>query len=288
MAPSTPHFAFFGTPYVARDTLAALIAAGYVPSVVVTSPAAPQGRGLALVPCDTEVFAREQGLPILTPSSLDAAFLEELSAYGCEYALVVAYGKLLPQSVLDAFPKGVLNVHYSLLPKYRGASPVETALRNGDEATGVTVQRMVLAMDAGDMLAQRGESIRPEDTTLTLRPRLIALGSETLIDTLPAFIAGTVEAVAQDPDVATRAPKIQKSEGELKLSDISYKNWLTYRALAESPGTFFYANNGDKRIRVKILAAKYENGEFTVTRIVPEGKPPQDFSYLDVTGFRPE
>lgn len=281
-------FAFFGTPYVARDTLAALLASGYVPSVVVTSPPAPKGRGLSLEPCATEVFAREQGLPMLTPASLDAAFLEELASYACSYAIVVAYGKLLPQAVLDAFPKGVLNVHYSLLPMYRGASPVESALRNGDTVTGVTVQRMALAMDAGDILAQREEPILPEDTTLTLRPRLIQLGSRALIDILPAFIDGTVQAVPQDPEKVTRAPKIAKAEGELRLSGDAYQNWLTYRALIESPGSFFYATSGDSRIRVKVLEARFKDGVFEVLRIVPEGKPAQDFSYLARTGFRPE
>jgi methionyl-tRNA formyltransferase len=283
-----PRFAFFGTPYVARDTLATLLLAGYVPAVVVTSPPAHKGRGLALEPCDTEIFAREQGLPVLTPVKLDAAFLAEIRTYACEYAVVVAYGKLLPQAVLDAFPKGVLNVHYSLLPKYRGASPVESALRNGETVTGVTVQRMALAMDAGDILAQREEPILPEDTTLTLRPRLIALGSQALIDILPAFVDGTAVAVPQDHALATRAPKILKPEGELLLSGDPLKNWTTYRALAESPGTFFYATDGGRRIRVKIVDAAYANGTFDVRRIVPEGKPVQDFSYLERAGYRPE
>lgn len=286
--PTNVRFAFFGTPYVARDTLSALMDAGYVPAVVVTSPPAPKGRGLELTPSDTEVFALEHGLPILSPESLDEEFLRELATYSCQYAIVVAYGKLLPQSVLDAFPMGALNVHYSLLPKYRGASPVESALRNGEGVTGVTVQRMALAMDAGDVLSQREEQIRLEDTTLTLRPRLIQLGAQLLIETLPTFIDGSAVAVPQDAKGVTRAPKIQKAEGELRLSGDAYQNWLTYRALAESPGSFFYAANGAKRVRVKILDAAFRDGNFEVSRIVPEGKSPQDFSYLELVGLSPE
>lgn len=286
-------FAFFGTPYVARDTLAALCEAGYTPSVVVTSPPARKGRGLQLQPCETEVFARERDIPVLTPNTLDDAFLSALAAYECSFAIVVAYGKMLPQATIDAFPHGVLNVHYSLLPQYRGASPVETALRNGDSVTGVTIQRMVLAMDAGDILAQREERILDTDTTLSLRPRLIRLGSELLIETLPSLISGSAIATPQDHSLATRASKIAKTEGELALSSQSDDVlWRTYRALAESPGTYFYAHkNTDgvtKRLRVKVYSAQMQNGRFTVDRIIPEGKSELPFTWLEDSGWTPE
>jgi methionyl-tRNA formyltransferase len=292
----TVPFAFFGTPYVARDTLASLLAAGYRPEVVITSPDAPRGRGLSVEPCATKEFALAEGIPVLTPVVLDAEFLSSLAPYGCRYAIVVAYGKLLPQAAIDAFPLGILNVHYSLLPKYRGAAPVEAALRAGDTETGVTIQRMVLKMDAGDILSQERTQIEPDETARELRPRLIALGSEVLIRTLPHFTHDTAASIPQDPAFATHAPKIRKDERLLILSNqtpsLARENWNTYRAYAEPPGTYFFATkkgqqNG-QRLRVKIAEATYEDGIFHVSRIVPEGKPPQPFSWLEQNGWVPE
>lgn len=280
-------FAYFGTPYVARDTLAALVEAGYVPGIVITSPDAPRGRGLERTPCETRVWALARGFPVLSPVALDVSFIQELSAYDCEYGIAVAYGKILPQALLDAFPKGILNVHYSLLPKYRGASPVEAALWNGDSVTGVTIQRMALELDAGDILAQREVPIDPEDTTLTLRPKLIRAGAELLIQTLPVFEADAIETKAQEEALATRAPKIRKEQGRLDLAGDALANWNTYRALRESPGTYFFAEKDGKRIRVKITDARYENGRFIVLRLIPEGKPEQDASWLSQAGWTP-
>ncbi len=216
MQASSAAFAYFGTPYVARDTLMKLCDAGFVPAVVITSPDAPKGRGMALTPCPTKEWAQERGLPVLTPAKLDDAFQAGLSAYGCEYGIAVAYGKLIPESVLASFPKGILNVHYSLLPKYRGASPVEMALWNGDAATGVSIQQMAYELDAGDVLAQEEMAIDPSDTTLTLRPKLIEAGAELLIRTLPAFLDGTAARAPQaemieNGALATRAPKIPEA-----------------------------------------------------------------------------
>jgi methionyl-tRNA formyltransferase len=282
-------FAYFGTPYVARDTLALLVDAGYIPSVVITSPDALRGRGMVLTPCETKVWAQEHSIPVLTPSVLDEAFIAELAAYDCEYGIAVAYGKIIPQALIEAFSKGILNVHYSLLPKYRGASPVEMALWQGETVTGVTIQHMVFELDAGDILAQEEVSIDPNDTTLTLRPRLITAGAELLIKTLPAVIDGTATHTPQDSSQATRAKKIKKEEGELSLSPSAdgTKNWNTYRALRESPGTYFFAEKEGKRIRVKITDAVFSKGTFEVTRIIPEGKQEQDFSYLAQTGWKP-
>lgn len=280
-------FAYFGGPYVARDTLKRLVTAGYVPSVVVTTPDAPKGRGLELTPSATKVWAQAHGIPVLAPTALDEAFLEEIAPYSLEYGIAVAYGKIIPLTVIDSFPKGILNVHYSLLPKYRGASPVEAALLHGDEVTGVTVQQMVFELDAGDILAQRELSILPDDTTLTLRPRLIEAGATLLIDTLPPFLDGTISHTLQDPAYVSRAPKIRKEEGRLSLGDDPHQNWLKYRAYKESPGTYFFAEKDGRQIRVKVADAAYENGAFVVKRIVPEGRAETGFEWLSQAGWRP-
>ncbi|HEY0947934.1 MAG TPA: methionyl-tRNA formyltransferase [Candidatus Paceibacterota bacterium] len=280
-------FLFFGTPYVARDTLAFLLLKGYRPEAVITSPDAPKGRGHVLTPCDTKAYALEQGLEVLTPERIDDAFIDSLSAYDAAYAIVVAYGKILPEKLIDSFPLGVLNVHYSLLPKYRGASPVEAALLNGDTKTGVSIQRMVYELDAGDVLATKTLSIQPEETTRELRPRLIALGYELLVEILPAFESGALPGVPQHHAHATHTRKIKKEAGELSLLGDSAENWSKYRAYAESPGTYFFMEKDGVRMRVKVRSAKLESGTFVPLRVVPEGKPETDYANLLAQGFIP-
>lgn len=274
-------FAYFGTPYVARDTLRILVERGFVPEVVVSSPDAPRGRGLTLTPSETKEWALEHALPVLTPEKITPEFIEEMRGYGCHMAVVVAYGKILPQALIDAFPKGVLNIHYSLLPKYRGASPVEAALLHGDTVTGVSIQQMVYKLDAGDVIAQKEVAITPDETTRELRPRLVTIGAELLADILPAYGAGELAASAQDESKATHTKKIEKSEGELDLAGDPIKNWNTYRAYAESPGTYFFQEKNGKRMRVKIVTATFENGQFVPERVIPEGKKEMAYSVFN-------
>lgn len=274
-------FAYFGTPYIARDTLARLVAAGYVPSVVVSSPDAPRGRGLTLTPSETSAWAKEHGIPVITPQRLDQEARDAIGAYGCEYALVVAYGKILPSTLIDMFPLGVLNIHYSLLPKYRGASPVEAALLNGDTVTGVSIQRMVPELDAGDVLASVEVPIDETETVKELRPRLVQIGADLLISLLSSFEEGSIDARAQDHEAATFAKKIRKEEGELQVPGDDALNWRKYRAYAEGPGTYFFAERNGKRIRVKIVSAALVEGRFTPLLVIPEGK--KEMAYEDFT-----
>jgi methionyl-tRNA formyltransferase len=272
-------FAYFGTPYVARDTLEILLARGFTPVVVVTSPDARKGRGLALQPSETKELALERRIPVLSPVRLDDAAIREISSYQCEYGVVVAYGKILPQKLIDAFPLGLLNIHYSLLPKYRGASPVESVLLHDERVTGVTIQKMVHDLDAGDILAVKEVAITPNETTKELRPRLIEIGAELLAETLPSFESGTATLTPQNHPDATRCGKIKKEEGLLSLTDDAKKNWNKYRAYAESPGTYFFMKKSDKEMRVKIMKASLSpSGDFVVERIVPEGKREMNYS----------
>lgn len=266
-------FAYFGTPDVARDTLASLIKAGWIPDLVVTSPDAPRGRGLVMTPSLTKELALEHGLPVLTPARLDEEALFSIKEHSCDFAIVVAYGKLLPEALIQVFPKGVFNIHYSLLPKYRGASPVETALLNGETNTGVTIQKMVYELDAGDIVANVSETILPDDTTSTLRPRLIEAGAKLLVDVLPQIASGEIETTPQEHNEATFASKFKKEDGLLDLSADSESNWRKYRAFTEGPGTYFFKN--EKRMKIK--KARFENNRFVVERVVPEGGKEVDY-----------
>jgi methionyl-tRNA formyltransferase len=271
-------FVYFGTPYVARETLASLLEAGYVPSLVVTSPDAPKGRGMKLTPSDTKAFALEKNLSVISPEKLDAPAIDAIRRVGAHFGIVVAYGKILPQALIDAFPLGLLNVHYSLLPKYRGASPVEAALLHDDAVTGVAIQKLVKELDAGDILAAEELAILPEETTRELRPRLITLGASLLTRSLPAFTGGSATFTPQDHAKATKTGKIKKEEGLLDLAGDARVAWNKYRAYAESPGTYFYAGKDGERVRVKIKTAKYENGAFIPLRVIPEGKNEMDYA----------
>jgi len=269
-----PHnFIYFGTPAVAADTLAALIAAGFAPRAVVTSPDAPRGRGLTLTPCETKAVAERHGIRVFTPEKLDEEAMAAVRALQADYAVVVAYGKIFPEAFIASFPKGVVNVHYSLLPKYRGATPLETALLHGETETGVTIQQMAYELDAGDLLAQETTPIGAAETARELRPRLIEMGARLLIATLPAFERGEIRAVPQDASQATRAKKIQKTDGELDLAADARENWNKYRAYADSVGTYFFKDG----TRYKVTSAAFAGGAFRVLRVIPEGKKETDW-----------
>jgi methionyl-tRNA formyltransferase len=270
-------FAFFGTPSVARDTLSYLVSCGYTPSVVITSPDAPRGRGQHMTPCDTRVWADTRDIPVMTPARLDDACVQQLREYDCHYALVVAYGKIIPQAILDIFPGRILNVHYSLLPQYRGASPVESALLHGDTTTGVSIQRMVYALDAGDVLSTCTTDITDTETAIELRNRLISLGSELLVDTLPSFLDGTALYIPQDETRVSVTHKISKSDREIHLDADALTNWRTYRAYAEGPGTHFFIKSHGVPMRIKIKSATYDGTMFTPVTVVPEGKTEMPF-----------
>ncbi|MDD3531177.1 MAG: methionyl-tRNA formyltransferase [Candidatus Pacebacteria bacterium] len=266
-------FIYFGTPTVASETLATLIEHGFAPVLVVTSPDAPRGRGLILTPSPTKVLALEKGIPVLTPEKLDTEAISAIAAYEAEYGVCVAYGKIFPEELIRTFPKGILNIHYSLLPKYRGATPLETALLAGEHETGVTIQKMVKELDAGNIIAQEATPIASSETARELRPRLIELGARLLTETLPAFERGEISPVPQDASRATRAYKIKKEDGLLSLDASPEENWNKYRAYADTIGTYFMQNGK----RVKVTKAEFTRGEFRILRVIPEGKREMDF-----------
>lgn len=268
-------FAFFGTPAVASETLATLIEHSFTPAVVVTSPDAPVGRGLTLTPSETKTLALAHDIPVLTPQKLDAEAIAAIRAYKCDYAVVVAYGKIFPAELIADFPLGVINVHYSLLPKYRGAIPLEAALLAGDNMTGVTIQQMVYELDAGAILAQETMPIASNETARELRPRLISLGAQLLVTTLPAYLRGDSVPRLQDESLASYAHKFKKEDGLLELNDAAQANWNKYRAYADSIGTYFFENGK----RMKITSASFKNGKFIIERVIPEGK--REMEYIE-------
>ncbi len=204
---------FMGTPDFALFTLKALVEAGEEIVGVVTQPDKPKGRGYELCPPPVKVYALEQGLPVYQPQTLrNGAFDAELAALAPDVIVVVAYGKILPKSVLELPEHGCINVHGSLLPEYRGAAPMQRAIIDGKTETGITTMQMAEGLDTGDMLVTVRVPIGENDNFEDIHDRLGAAGAEALLETLARLRAGTLTATVQDDALATYAAKIEKAD----------------------------------------------------------------------------
>lgn len=206
--------AFFGTPQFAVPTLTALLAAGHDVIAVVTQPDRPRGRGQRVSHAPVKAVALERGLRVLQPPRLaKEAFGAEFASIAADLGVVAAYGKILPEWLLNQPRLGMINVHASLLPKYRGAAPVHRAVLAGDSETGVTIMRVVKALDAGPMIARVTRAVSPDDTSDVVEHSLAVLGAELLVSTLPGLAAGIADETPQDDSIATYAPRLTKGEG---------------------------------------------------------------------------
>jgi methionyl-tRNA formyltransferase len=272
MKPTDIRFAFFGTSHIARY---ALEAAGLRPACVVTMPDAPRGRGLALSPSAVAEWASAREIPILKPERLDEAFIAEFGASSWDVCVVVDYGRILPQALLDIPRRGFLNVHPSLLPRLRGPSPIRSAILRDEKDTGVTLMLVDAKMDHGPIIAQKRVDI-PEwpPHNAELERILMTEGGALLCAMLPVWVAGDIEAHEQNHDIATYCEKFTKADGELDLSADGYHNLLKIRAFEEWPGTYARFERGGKRIRVQILDAHLDpaDGRLKIDTVKPEGK----------------
>lgn len=271
-------FAFFGTPEVASTTLAILANHGYKPRVIVTSPDRRAGRGMQMAETEVSLWAKENNIECLKPEKIDTDFIENFKKYEVDLSIVIAYGKILPESIIKFPTLGTINIHYSLLPKYRGASPVEEALLRGDEVTGVSIQQMEYKLDSGPILAEQIVEIGSEETKTDLLKRLTQIGGELLSTKLPGIFEGKIIPKAQDESGATFCNKLKKEDGLIDLSGNAKINYNKYRALVGWPGTYFFIHKEGKDIRVKIKNARYENDSFIIERVIPEGKKETDYT----------
>jgi methionyl-tRNA formyltransferase len=229
---------FMGSPEFAVPTLRALLAAEDV-VLVVTQPDKPAGRGRKVAPPPVKRVAEAAGVPVLQPRSVRTPELADaLRALAPDVAVVVAYGKILPQPVLDAPRHGCLNVHASLLPRYRGAAPIQWALLRGETETGVTIMRLDAGMDTGPMLLQRVLPIHDEDTSGTLHDKLAKVGAELMLVTLGRLKAGTLEATPQDGALATLAPVLAKDQGRIDWTRPAAEVRNLVRGVDPWPGAF--------------------------------------------------
>lgn len=252
---SVSRIAFFGSPAFALPVLEALRERFEV-ALVVAQPDKPAGRGLKLTPPPVAARARDLGLELEQPARLkkNLEFEARLRDSGAEVAVTCAYGKILPQSLLDVPPRGFLNVHTSLLPKYRGAAPIQWALIEGESVTGVTIMQTEAGLDTGPILLQESLSIDPDETSLELAPRLSQLGARLIVEALKRI--DVLERVPQDDSRATIARLLEKDDGRMIWTDSAASIYNRYRGVAGWPGSFFeFAGK-----RVKLLEMRPANG----------------------------
>jgi len=258
---------FMGSPEFALPTLA-MLAENYTVVSVLTQPDKPAGRGKCLTPPPVKQWAQEHGLPVLQPRTLrDIAIQSQLANLKPEVIIVAAFGLLLPQPVLDLPPHGCINVHASLLPRYRGAAPIPAAILNGDRETGVTLMRMDIGLDSGPLIAQASLPIHSDDTTGTLTKRLADLGARLLAQTLPRWLAGEIIPQPQDETQASFAPKFTKEDGRLDWSQPAVELERRVRAFSPWPGAFTIWNG--KLLKIISVQVIERQAQDMIGRVVP-------------------
>src|SRR3989338_4512182 len=302
------NFVFWGTPDVASETLEILKSAGFLPSLVVTSPDARSGRKMLLTPPPVKIWAEKNNIPCIQPEKLGeletifttssqageprkAIFQQKNmreSKNGLQFDLfiVVAYGKIIPEEIIKMPKLASINIHYSLLPRYRGASPVESAILNGDTETGVAIQNMEYKLDSGSIIALEKVPIERNETAPDLRKRLIRIGGELLVKILPDFIEGKIKPIPQDESLASVCKKIKKEDGLVDLEKESPSVlYNKFRAYVNWPRIFFFhpPTGGGKRIIITDADLidnpldKARGKQFIIKKVLPEGK--KEISY---------
>jgi methionyl-tRNA formyltransferase len=281
-----------GSPAFALPTLTTL--ARIYPVVgVVTQPDRPAGRGQTLTPPPVKELAQSLSIPVIQPNRLkEPAAWEQLQAWQPDLIVVAAFGQILRQNVLDLPRQGSINVHASLLPRWRGAAPIQAAILNGDRTTGVTIMKMDAGVDTGAILKQREITIDPQDNTETLSARLAQAGAELLAETLSGYLKGEVLPKTQDDSLATRANMVNKEDGLLDFQWPAVELERRVRAFFPWPGTYFpwagsslkvlrahveggtNASNGQQGIIGKLPAMASADGWLVLDEVQPAGKKP--------------
>ncbi len=229
-----------GTAELSCASLRALVdAPGFEVIAVVTQPDRPKGRELHVQASPVKELALRLAVPVLQPErAREERFLSEMQRLKPDLIAVAAFGQLLPRALLELPRFGCINVHTSLLPKYRGAAPIQWAILNNESETGVTIMKMDAGMDTGDILSQEKTPIEPSDTSETLHERLARMGAQLLVGTTGEYVAGRIRPQPQVADLATYAPKIKKEDGQIRWTDPARKIWNQVRGLVPWPGAF--------------------------------------------------
>ena len=285
---SNLNFAFFGTSEFAVKILDRLIENGYTPGLIITAPDKPKDRKMILTPPPVKVFAQKHNLKIIQPERLAVKPPSGgLTAKPFDLFIVASYGKIIPKSILDIPKFGALNVHPSLLPKFRGPSPIQSFILSGEEKTGVTIMLMDEQVDHGQILSQKefGNKIPASPAGRSnlksknlnakeLEEKLAELGEQLLVDTIPKWISREIKAVEQDHSRATFTKKINKEDGLVDLEKDSPENiYRKFLAFQPWPGIYYFTEKNNQKFRVIITDMEMsENGQLKIKKVKPESK----------------
>jgi len=282
--PLVTPWVFFGTSRFSVILLEELKKRGIVPELIVTAPDRPVGRAQTITPPPAKDWAIENDIATFQPEKLkDDAFIEELSKY--QLFIVASYGKIIPKVILDIPVLGTLNIHPSLLPKYRGASPIQSQITNGESVIGTSIMLMDEEMDHGPIIVQK-------KSEAALAPyaeveKMLAIESAALLaEALPFWIKKERAPVAQDHGAATYTKILRKEDGEISLSGNPRENYLKYLAYREWPKVFFFFEKDGRKQRAIITNAMFQDGAFAIKKVVPEGK--SEMAYEDFVRSHPQ
>lgn len=286
------NFVFFGSSRFSVICLEELKRLGIAPTLIVTTPDQPKGRKLILTKTGVKIWAEQNSIDCLSPEKLDADFIYKLEAVSSNLYLVASYGKILPKKIIELPKYGTLNIHPSLLPKYRGPSPIQEQILNNEQNIGVSLMKMDEQVDHGPIIARQGLSLALEGESLSSWPvsfteleKITAeIGAKLFLDKLDDFITGKIIPIEQDHASATLTKKVKKEDGLLDIVNSNpYQNYLKFLAYSDWPKTYFFAEkyqgNSLMKIRVKIVDAEFTDGQFIIKKVVPEGK--KEMSYQD-------
>jgi methionyl-tRNA formyltransferase len=274
---------FFGTDEFATIVLKELHATGLTPSLIVCAPDMPLRRNKGFQAPATKIWAEHYGVPILQPRALDEEFVATLQKNTWDLFIVASYGKIISQQILDLPVKGTLNVHPSLLPKYRGASPVETAIIDDCKKTGVTIMEMDAKMDHGPIISIVPHTFTEWPSATQVRRELATIGGSELARIIPYWMKDEVSSVEQNHTEATFTKKFSKQDAQISLGDDAYVNLRKFQAFQDWNDIYFFITKNNAQMRVVIKEAHFSNNSFIIDKVVPEGK--KEMTYQQFLSF---
>ncbi len=279
-------YLFFGNAELSIATLDALEKAAYLPNLIVTKAGKPSGRGMKVEESEILAWANSRSIAVLAPEKLDTETIDQIKSYGFKFALLASYGKIIPQSLLDTFPLGILNIHPSLLPLYRGPSPIESALLEDVPETGVTLMKLDSEMDHGEILGQTKLAITDKDNQKTLYAKLGSLGVKLFIENIDSYLSadkaglsGSLPLSIQNHALATYCTKFEKSHAEIKRDMSEREKFSIARTFTINPIAFMVVKDAEgKDFRIKITDSSFDGGKWTIKKVIPEGKKEMNFA----------
>lgn len=262
-------YIYFGTPEISANVLSELVSNYSKPIAIITAVDKKSGRGMKITPSPVKEFATANDILIIQPEKLKDVkeIIQDLKP---DIGVLFAYGKIVPQWLIDVFPYGIINVHPSLLPLYRGPSPIEAPVLNGDTKTGITIMQLDSGVDTGEIIIQEEILLSNQDTSEDIKAFVIAEAPKMLIHTLNSVKQGNIVKHAQNNNFATHTRKWEKSDGQITDTDTDIEKWNKYRAFNYSFGVYFLKNEDGTLKRYKITLAELKDDKFNILKVIPE------------------